>query len=78
MTKADDLREQAERCRRLAKSTTDPNVARILTGLADEYMVRARGLERRTLPTVPGPAPEQPMQQQQQIQPKREERDEKE
>jgi len=83
MSEADELREHAERCRRLARSATDPNVARILLGLAEEYLARARGLERRTtlpkapeaLPKAPEAGSQQPAQQQQQIQPKPEEKE---
>jgi len=74
MTNAQSLREHAERCRRLATSATDRNVARILTDLAVEYQDRAERLERQAtaLSQPPAAVAEQPpMQQQQQIQPKK-------
>ena len=76
MTQAEELREHAERCRRLAASATDQNVARILIGLADEYVARAERLERQAVvgqSYAPPATPEQqPAQQQQQVQPKKE------
>jgi hypothetical protein len=75
MTQPEELREHAERCRRLADRTTDRTLARVLLGLADEYLERAKRLERQAAALSHGPstAPEQqPMQQQQQIQPKKE------
>jgi hypothetical protein len=36
------LREQANRCRELAKRTTDDGVARVLRQMADEYDDKAR------------------------------------
>ena len=75
MTRVDELREHAERCRRLASSVTDQNKVRILLGLADEYLTRAERLEGQfaTLPpTLSSTAAERPMQQQQQVQPKQE------
>jgi len=73
MTDAQTLRENAERCTRLANSAIDRNVARILTDLAAEYQDRARRLERQATALSPPPtavAEQPPMQQQQQIQPK--------
>jgi hypothetical protein len=35
------LREQAERCRRLARDSTDPSLRDSLMKLADEYATRA-------------------------------------
>ena len=35
------LREQAERCRRLARDSTDPVLRDSLLGLAEEYAARA-------------------------------------
>jgi hypothetical protein len=75
MTRAAELREHAERCRRLADSATDRTFARVLMEMADEYLDRAERLERQAAaPSQAPPAiPEQPpMQQQQQIQPKKE------
>ena len=39
------LHEQAERCRRLARDSTDPNLRDSLLKLADEYTARARAQE---------------------------------
>jgi hypothetical protein len=39
------LREQAERCRRLARDSTDPSLRDSLVQLADEYAARASGQE---------------------------------
>lgn len=39
------LREQAERCRRLARDSTDTNVRDRLLELADEYAARAAAME---------------------------------
>ena len=75
MTEAAELREHAERCRRLAASATDLNYARILEGLADEYLARAKRLEQQQAAlsqTPPAVTEQQPMQQQQQVQPKKE------
>ena len=74
MTEAAELREHAQRCRRLALSATDRNFARILLGLADEYLARAERLERQAAgsPAPPASPEQQPMQQQQQNQPKKE------
>jgi hypothetical protein len=44
-TKVETLREQAMRCRRLARATTDHEVARKLEELAQEFEQRALGLE---------------------------------
>jgi hypothetical protein len=41
MAQAFCLREQAERCRRLARESTDPALRDSLLKLADEYTVRA-------------------------------------
>ncbi len=38
-------REQAERCRRLARDTTDTNLRDRLLELADEYAARAAAME---------------------------------
>jgi hypothetical protein len=69
------LREHAERCRRLADLATDRTFARVLMELADEYLEGAERLERaaaEALSRVPPGGPEQrPMQQQQQIQPEK-------
>ena len=44
------LREQAERCRRLARATTDAAVSRRLLELAAEFEEQAEVEERRALP----------------------------
>jgi hypothetical protein len=70
---ANRLREQAERCLRLARASTDKTVIERLTELAAEYLEQAQVLEGAPPgPQVPGPAPpqDQPTQQQQQVQPK--------
>jgi hypothetical protein len=74
MTEAAELREHAERCRRLAASATNRDYARILEGLADDYLARAKRLEQQAAlsQTPPAVAEQQPMQQQQQVQPKKE------
>ena len=40
------LREQARRCRRLARAVSTPDVVRTLTLMADEYEERAEKLEK--------------------------------
>jgi hypothetical protein len=70
---AQELREHAERSRRLADLATDRTFARVLMELADEYLERAKRLERQSAALSQAPpttAEQQPMQQQQQIQPK--------
>ena len=44
--KAENLREQAARCRRLASLTTDRPIARSLLDLAQEFERQASELER--------------------------------
>ena len=41
MAQSFHLREQAERCRRLARDSTDPSLRDSLMRLADEYTARA-------------------------------------
>ena len=41
------LREQARRCRRLARDISTPDVVRTLTQMADEYEARAAILEAK-------------------------------
>jgi hypothetical protein len=41
------LREQAERCRRLARGSTDPSLREGLLKLADEFATRARAEDNR-------------------------------
>ena len=40
------LREQARRCRRLARDISTPDVVRTLTSMAEEYDARADKLKR--------------------------------
>jgi hypothetical protein len=61
MSDAEELRECAERCRRLAVGVTTPGLAESLLALALDYLERAAKLEVA-----------QVIQQQQQIQPKKE------
>ena len=72
MTEAERLREQAERCLRLARSSTDKTIIERLTELAADYLEQARALEGAPQGShVPvSPTQDQPMQQQQQVQPK--------
>jgi hypothetical protein len=65
------LREEAERCLRLARSTTDQEAVAKLTALAAEYLGSTQTLERwaaaqSALPVSPQ---QQLAQQQQQVQP---------
>jgi hypothetical protein len=43
------LREQADRCRRLAHDSTDPALRVSLRKLADEYQMRADELENEAI-----------------------------
>ena len=45
--RAEELREQAERCRRLANATINREVAEKLIRLAEEYEARASAEEAR-------------------------------
>ena len=45
MAQSFHLREQAERCRRLARDSTDPTLRDSLLRLADEYAARASAQE---------------------------------
>jgi hypothetical protein len=45
MAESFHLREQAERCRRLARDSTDPNLRDSLLRLAEEYTARANAQE---------------------------------
>jgi hypothetical protein len=47
MTESSELRDQAIRCRRLAKTGVDPKTLAILTALALEYDARALVIEDR-------------------------------
>jgi hypothetical protein len=78
MYESERLREQAERCMRLAETVLDPKASNALRALAAQYLERAQRLEEREIPPgtadfVPEQQPivpeQQPMQQQQQIQP---------
>ena len=46
------LLEQAERCRRLARESTDPSVRDSLFMLADEYTAKANAQEQDDEPAV--------------------------
>jgi hypothetical protein len=73
MTEAEHLREQAARCLRLARASTDKTVIERLTELAAEYEEQARALEGAppgSQVSAAAPPQDQPMQQQQQVQPK--------
>ena len=75
MTDAEWMRDQAERCLRLARSAHDPVLADRLMARAADYLESAQVLERVAVarsvaPATPG---RQPAQQQQQIQPRTEE-----
>ena len=41
------LREQARRCRRLARGVATPDVVETLERMADEYDARAQDMEKR-------------------------------
>jgi hypothetical protein len=45
MAESFHLRDQAERCRRLARDSTDPNLRDSLLRLAEEYAARANAQE---------------------------------
>ncbi len=49
----DDLRRRIEQCLRLAKHTTDREMARMLRDLAEEYQARLTALERPGLERQP-------------------------
>ena len=74
MTEAERLREQAERCMRLAHSAPDAEIAPCLRAFAAECLEKAQALES---PEEASDRPEaleeservRPVQQQQQIQP---------
>lgn len=57
MAESLQFREQAERCRRLARDCTDDSVRDNLLGLADEYVARAVALEDGG-DSIPGAGPE--------------------
>jgi len=46
------LCEQAERCRRLTRDSTEPNLRDRLLELADDYAARAATLQDRESPTL--------------------------
>jgi hypothetical protein len=75
MTDAEWLRDQAERCLRLAQTATDPELADRLKARAADYLESAQTLERVAAPRlVPRTSPGRlAPQQQQQMQPKKEE-----
>jgi len=66
MATEEELREQAEQYRQLAKTCTTPGLAELLLALAANYLEHAFKVSRSTMAS-------QPQQQQQQIQPKKEE-----
>jgi hypothetical protein len=72
MTDAEWLRDQAERCLRLAQSADDPTLANSLKARAADYLESAQALERLAVsPSIlPATRGQRPAQQQQQIQPK--------
>jgi len=76
MSEAERLREQAERCIRLARDSLDRGFADMLMQLAAEYQGRALEIERSDLPSSPAPSQAQPVQQQQQQQPQPKNQDE--
>lgn len=43
----DDVRQKLDQCLRLAKHTTDREVARTLRALAEEYRARLRSIEKQ-------------------------------
>ena len=47
------LREQARRCRRLARGIATPDVAETLNGMASDYDARADEMEKRSNPPQP-------------------------
>jgi hypothetical protein len=76
MTEAERLREQAERCMRLAHSAPDAEIAPSLRAFAAECLEKAQALESPEALERPEASEErplqqqtQPVQQQQQIQP---------
>ena len=60
MSKAEDLREQAEHCQRLAAGVTIPGLDQSLLAMARDYLERATKLDKVA-----------PAMQQQQVQPKK-------
>jgi hypothetical protein len=73
MTEAERLREQAERCMRLAHSAPDAEIAPCLRAFAAECLEKAQALESPEASDRPEALEEservRPVQQQQQIQP---------
>jgi hypothetical protein len=49
------LREEALRCRRLARGASTDDVADLLRSLADEYEAQADELEARSMDEMPNP-----------------------
>jgi hypothetical protein len=74
MSDAEWMRDQAERCLRLARSTNDPVLADRLMARAADYLESAQVLERVAgAPSItPATQGQRPAQQQQQIQPGKE------
>ena len=56
------LREQADRCVRLAKSVSDPEAIAALRNMAMEYQIRARRLDEASHHGVAHPKMEPPPQ----------------
>ena len=75
MSDAEWMRDQAERCLRLARATNDPVLADRLMARAADYLESAQVLERVAggSSITPATPRQQPAQQQQQIQPRPEE-----
>jgi hypothetical protein len=59
-------RQEARRCRELAKSSPDAEAARRWQAIAADYDRLAEALEHQTVPVQRAPTRQQPMQQQQQ------------
>jgi hypothetical protein len=61
-------RQEARRCRELAKSSPDAEAARRWQAIAADYDTLAETLEAQTIPVQRVPTQQQPMQEQQQQQ----------
>jgi len=62
------LRQQAERCLRLARMVRGDDAAARLNALAADYLAEAQAFELQA--STEAPVAQQPVQQQQQVQPK--------
>jgi hypothetical protein len=58
MASASHLRDQAERCFRLARLATDPAVAKNLTELGQEFLLRATEEDRASGASGRAPGPD--------------------